>query len=84
MRELHDLLNREPLAYAEPLPYMPHVTVAKLDSNEHAAQVLATSKARWVSFPGSHRIAVERLTFVRGSGHTWTDLADISLSAVAR
>jgi 2'-5' RNA ligase len=84
MRELHDLLNREPLAYNEPLPYMPHVTVAKLDSNEHAAQVLATSKARWANFPGSHRITVERLTFVRGSGHTWTDLDEISLTAVPR
>jgi 2'-5' RNA ligase len=84
MRELHDLLNRDPLAYAEPLPYMPHVTVAKLDSNEHAAEVLATSKTRWEHFPGSHRITVERLTFVRGRGHTWTDLADIPLCAVVR
>ena len=84
MRELHDLLNREPLAYTEPLPYMPHVTVAKLDSNEHAAQVLTTSKARWAHFPGSHRITVERLTFVRGGGHSWTDLAEISLNAIPR
>src|ERR1700682_1223962 len=42
MREFHDLLNRDPLAYTEPLPYMPHVTVAKLDSNERAEEVLAT------------------------------------------
>jgi 2'-5' RNA ligase len=82
MRELHDLLNREPLAYAEPLPYMPHVTVAKLDSNEQAAEVLRTSKMRWKEFPGSHRISVERLTFVSGGNHTWTDLADIDLAAV--
>jgi 2'-5' RNA ligase len=84
MRELHDLMNRAPLDYVEPLPYMPHVTVAKLDNNDHAAEVLAISKTRWRNFPGSHRITVERLTFVRGSGHTWTDLADVSLSAVAR
>jgi 2'-5' RNA ligase len=82
MRELHDLLNRDPLAYAEPLPYMPHVTVAKLDNNEQAAKVLQTSKTRWEKFSGSHRISVERLTFVRGRGHTWTDLAEIDLSAV--
>jgi 2'-5' RNA ligase len=79
MRELHDLLNRDGLAYSEPLPYMPHVTVAKLDSNEQAEEVLRTSKARWQEFSGSHRIDVDRLTFVRGSGHTWTDLADIPL-----
>ena len=84
MRELHDLLNRAPLAYDEPLPFMPHVTVAKLDNNEQAAEVLATSKVRWMNFPGSHRITVERLTFVRGRGHTWTDLAEIPLNAAPR
>ena len=80
MRELHDLLNRDGLAYKEPLPYMPHVTVAKLDSDEQALHVLKTSKERWESFSGSHRISVDRLTFVRGCGHTWTDLAEINLS----
>jgi 2'-5' RNA ligase len=84
MRELHDLLNRAPLAYDEPLPYMPHVTVAKLDSNEQAEEVLRTSKTRWKNFPGSHSISVERLTFVRGSQHTWTDLAEIPLCAANR
>jgi 2'-5' RNA ligase len=81
IRELHDLLNRVPLAYDEPLPYMPHVTVAKLDNNERAAEVLRTSRVRWERYRGSHRINVERLTFVRGSAHTWTDLAEVRLSA---
>lgn len=84
MRELHDLMNRAPLAYDETLPYMPHVTVAKLDSNERAAEVLQTSKTRWLNYQGSHSIRVERLTFVRGGAHTWTDLAEIDLSAPRR
>jgi 2'-5' RNA ligase len=84
MRELHDLLNRDGLAYTETLPYMPHVTVAKLDSNEHAAEVLRISKSRWNEYAGSHSISVDRLTFVRGGDHTWTDLADIVLSAPPR
>jgi 2'-5' RNA ligase len=84
MRELHDLLNRDGLAYSEPLPYMPHVTIAKLDSNEHAAEVLRTSKVRWDNYAGSHRIVIDRLTFVRGNEHTWTDLAEINLSAPNR
>jgi 2'-5' RNA ligase len=81
MRELHDLLNREGLAYTEALPYMPHVTVAKLDSNERAEEVLQASKTRWKNYTGSHRIIVDRLTFVRGRDNRWTDLADIDLSA---
>jgi 2'-5' RNA ligase len=84
MRELHDHLNRDGLAFTETLPYMPHVTIAKLDSNERAAEVLQSSKTRWENYSGSHRISIERLTFVRGSGHTWTDLAEIPLSASPR
>jgi 2'-5' RNA ligase len=81
MRELHDLMNHTPLAYNESLPYMPHVTVAKLDDNERAVAVLRTSKERWEHYGGSHLIQVERLTFVRGNAHTWRDLAEITLSA---
>jgi 2'-5' RNA ligase len=84
MRELHDLLNRPPLAYQEALPYMPHVTVAKLDNNQRAAEVLRCSKQRWEQYRGSHRITVERLTFVRGNAHTWTDLAEFTLAAPRR
>jgi 2'-5' RNA ligase len=84
MRELHDLLNRDGLAYTESLPYMPHVTVAKLDDNTRAKEVLETSKTRWENYRGSHRIRVEWLTFVRGSAHTWIDLAEIALSAPLR
>lgn len=84
MRELHDLMNRDSLAYTETLPYMPHVTVAKLESNERAEEVLRSSQTRWHAYQGSHRISVARLTFVRGHEHTWTDLADIDLSAPVR
>ncbi|MDR3764914.1 MAG: 2'-5' RNA ligase family protein [Acidobacteriota bacterium] len=84
MRELHDQFNQTPLAYNEPLPYMPHVTVAKLDDNERAAEVLSISKQRWLAFPGSHAVTIDRLTFVRGREHTWLDLADIPLSAPIR
>ncbi len=84
MRELHDLLNKEGLAYTEPLPYMPHVTVAKLDNNEQAREVLETSKIRWKNYAGSHRISVSHMTFVRGNAHTWTDLAGIDLAALPK
>lgn len=84
MRELHDLMDRPPLKFHEGLPYMPHVTVAKLDDNEHAAEVLRISEERWAQYPGPHLIDVERLSFVRGNAHTWTDLAEVILSAPIR
>lgn len=84
LRELHDQFNLPPLEYDEPLPYMPHVTVAKLDDNERAAEVLSISKQRWSAFSGSHAVTIERLTFVRGRAHLWEDLADIPLTAPIR
>jgi len=84
MRELHDLMNRTPLKFHEDLPYMPHVTIAKLDDNACAAEALRISEERWENYHGSHAIQVEKLSFVRGNGHNWTDLAEIPLSAEAR
>lgn len=84
MRELHDLMNCAPLAYQEPLLYMPHVTVAKLDDNERAARALQCCKQRWADWPGSHRFRVDKLSFVRGQFHSWIDLAEIPLTAPRR
>ncbi len=42
------------------------------------------AKSAGRSYRGSHRIDVERLTFVRGNAHTWRDLAEIALSASPR
>jgi 2'-5' RNA ligase len=81
MRELHDRLNCNGLTFTETLPYMPHVTVAKLDDNEQTEEVLRVSKERWENYEGSHSVLVDRLTFVRGHDHQWTDLAEIPLSA---
>lgn len=84
MRELHDLMDHAPLKFHEDLPYMPHVTVAKLDDNERAAEVLRVSEQRWARYQGSHAIQLERLSFVRGNGHNWTDLAEIRLAGEPR
>jgi len=84
MRELHDLMNRAPLKFDEDLPYMPHVTIAKLDDNTCAAEALRVSEERWENYRGSHAIEVAKLAFVRGYGHNWTDLAVIPLSAEPR
>lgn len=84
MRELHDLFNRDGLEFTEALPYMPHVTVAKLESNERADEVLRNSRQRWQHYAGTKFIVIDRLTFVRGREHRWTDLAELPLSALPR
>src|SRR5512138_1322954 len=47
MRELHDLLNVDALQGEEPWPYMPHLTIVKVDTAEQAVSALARARQRW-------------------------------------
>jgi 2'-5' RNA ligase len=89
MRDLHDRLNTGALQYAEPWPYMPHLTVVKLPVEEDAVQAAELARQRWASFGNSRRVLIEELTFVREDGglHAWLDLASFPLgrrAAVAK
>jgi len=84
MRELHDTLNVEGLAYAEPLVYMPHLTIAKLATMERAREVFDLSVERWHNFKGPRRTRIDNVTFVRGRDCQWTDIEELSLAAVPR
>jgi len=80
LRELHDVLNTDGLTYTEPLVYMPHLTIAKLDDNQRAREVFEIARNRWAQFDGSRCVTIDQLTFVRGRDHRWTDIADIDLA----
>jgi 2'-5' RNA ligase len=80
MRELHDQMNRAALWTEENWPYMPHLTIAKLDTMEAAQQAENIARERWKTFNGTRRVCIEELTFVReASEERWTDLAPIPL-----
>ena len=80
MRELHDRLNVGPLHADERWPYMPHLTIVKMDSVEEATPVMDEAKARWQHFGGSVRVVIDQLTFVRQAGpDRWIDLAPVPL-----
>ncbi len=80
MRELHDQMNRASLWAEESWPYMPHLTIAKLDTMEAAQQAENIARERWRTFDGSRRVEIEELTFVReAADERWTDLAPIPL-----
>lgn len=83
MRELHDHLNKGPLFFEEPWPYMPHLTIVKLSDVEAARSALETSRNRWAEYAGSRRILIDELTFVREGRdiYTWRDLAPIPLGS---
>ena len=80
MRALHDRLNSRLFQQDEPWPYVPHLTIVKMETLPEAKAALATATKRWAEYEGSHRILVEQLTFVRESVEGgWIDLAPLRL-----
>jgi 2'-5' RNA ligase len=80
MRELRDRLNREALRFEEPWPYMPHLTIAKMDSEEEAAKVLEVARQRWQSYTGPRTLSIDSLTLVKGTGERWVNIAKAPLA----
>ena len=79
MRELHDLLNVNGLATTEEWPYMPHLTIVKMATEEQAQHAYRMARTRWAEYDGSRCIEVRDLSFVREGDNGWIDLASIPL-----
>jgi 2'-5' RNA ligase len=80
LEELHEQLNTEALAFAEEWPYVPHLTIGTMDTEEAAEQALALASEQWRLFSGNRRVLLEKLTFVREDApNRWVDLAPVSL-----
>jgi 2'-5' RNA ligase len=79
MRELHDKLNQGGMQFNEPWPYMPHLTIAKLDTTEEARKVMEVSRRRWREYRDVRNVQIQSLTLVKGSGERWVDLATVPL-----
>lgn len=80
MHELHDRLNTDILLCEEEWPYMPHLTIVKLSTQELAQKAHIVARERWVQFVGSRSVPVNELTFVREQEpNCWVDLAGIRL-----
>jgi len=80
MRDLHDQLNTNTLLACEEWPYMPHLTIVKMSTEEQAQNAYLMARRRWAKFQGARSIRVEDLTFVREDGpNCWVDLAELHL-----
>ncbi len=82
MRELHDQFNVNGLEFCEPWPYMPHLTVVKADTPAEAEQVVEVARQRWENFKESRTIRIDSITFVKGNGERWLDVAPVPLGEV--
>ncbi len=80
LEQLHAQLNHHILACAEEWPYIPHLTIAKMATEQAAEQALQIARQRWRQYSGSRRILLDRLTFVREDApNCWVDLAPVPL-----
>jgi len=79
LRELHDKLSAEALCCAEQFPYMPHLTIAKVGSEEQALAALNVARERWAEFDGKREIHVSELMFVKEGSDCWYDVAPVPL-----
>ncbi len=81
VRELHDALNTQVFHCHEQWPFMPHLTIVKVDSLDRAQEVLAIAHQRWADYKGTRRVLIESLTFVREGAEQehWVDLAPVPL-----
>jgi 2'-5' RNA ligase len=80
MRELHDRLNINVLACQEQWPYMPHLTIVKMNEESQAQHAYRVARARWDEFDAPRSIELRDLTFVREEGENrWVDVAGIPL-----
>lgn len=81
MRELHDALNRGVLAFEEPWPYMPHLTIAKMDDLDDVRKVVGVARSRWQAYTGSREVRIHKVTLVKGTGERWVNLATVPIGS---
>ena len=80
LRELHDKLNARGLACQEEFLYMPHLTIAKFESEQRAGEAYKIARERWSLFDGLRKVEIRELTFVREQeANGWVDLAPVPL-----
>ncbi len=80
MIDLHNRMNRSALATEEQWPYMPHLTIAKMNTEDQARKAASIAHERWEQFTGSRRVLLAEFTFVRElEPNYWRDVASIPL-----
>jgi 2'-5' RNA ligase len=83
LHRMHAAMNADPLAFQEPFPYYPHVTLAQEIPHQHLPELGELARRRWSEFRGLRSFRVERAVFVQNTlSDTWIDLAEYALGTV--
>jgi len=83
LRRMHAAMNLTDLAFEEPFPYHPHITLAQEIPHDTVAQVQELAQRRWDEFTGPRTFRADRVAFVQNTlANCWIDLEEHSLGAV--
>lgn len=82
LERMHFALNTGRVAFQEPYPYHPHVTIAQELAPEDVHNAAQFARWRWSEFKHSRSVWIDRLTFVQNTlENCWTDLAMLNLGS---
>jgi 2'-5' RNA ligase len=82
LEHMHSVLNTGRVAFQEPYPYHPHVTIAQELAPEDVHNAAQFARWRWSEFKHSRSAWIDRLTFVQNTlENYWTDLAMLNLGS---
>jgi 2'-5' RNA ligase len=82
LERMHSVLNTGRVAFDEPYPYHPHVTIAQELAPQDVQNAAQFARWRWSEFKHSRSAWIDRLTFVQNTlENCWTDLAMLSLDS---
>ena len=82
MRELHDVLHQGALEGEEQWPYIPHLTLAKVDDAKRAEEIYDIAREYWQRYKGSRQVLVDEITFVCNNGADgWRDVMPVPLGS---
>jgi 2'-5' RNA ligase len=84
LREMHVAMNTDALAFQDPFPYHPHITLAQEVRHGEVGEVFALARRRWEEFRGERSFKAERAVFVQNTTRgVWLDLAEFELGSLA-
>jgi 2'-5' RNA ligase len=83
LHRMHAAMNLTDLAFDEPFPYHPHITLAQEIPHDTVTEVQELAQRRWTEFTGPRSFRADRVAFVQNtSTNCWIDLEEYSLGAV--
>jgi 2'-5' RNA ligase len=81
LERMHAALNTGGLAYQEPFPYYPHLTLAQELAPHQLAAAMDLAAGRWREFSYPREFTIDQVTFVQNTlENCWKDLAAVDLA----